>query len=441
LNLASRCGVERPTIYLEVMKPDTYRRLGELLVENAVISERQLQVALAQQRLSKRRLGDLLVERGIVDEMSIARCLAAQYSHPLIDLDAVTVDPTIAAALVPEHAVTLRALPFGRTEDGIAVAIADPVDLGATDRLCFLLRTRLDLYVAPAGTLLRHIRYAYGLSDESPKLSAPEASKAPRRFGRISLRLRFADAALFDAYDSLLDRKVSLICRRSACPSPEMTQIVRAAAGTSDRGIIGVHDLTEEGDYVWIVTEPLPINNLGRVLRVQGPRSVAASSEIVAALSEAVDVMGTGGRNHAWVCPDNVFLADAGPVLAPIVPPPVGYRADGEHDVPTGRQAVHALGVLLEGCLLRPYTTDEESLPYQMHEILFRALGTDEVNHYEAPIELAEALRSYDWAALTRPGATTTMEERSQLLEAMDGALASEPKQSFWGWLFGRRAA
>ena len=423
------------------MKPDTYRRLGELLVENAVISERQLQVALAQQRASKRKLGDLLVERGVTDELSIARCLAEQYSLPLIDLDSISVDPTIAAALGPEHAVTLRALPFGRTEDGIAVAISDPVDLAATDQLYFLLRTRLDIYVAPAGTLLRHIRFAYGLSDESPRLAAPEATKAPRRFGRISLRLRFADAALFDAYDSLLDRKVSLICRRSACPSPEMTQIVRAAAGTCDRGIVGVHDLTEEGDYVWIVTEPLPANNLGRVLRVQGPRSVAASADIVAALSEAVDMMGTGGRNHAWVCPDNVFLSDTGPMLAPIVPPPMGYRADGEHEIPTGRQAVHALGSMLESCLLRPYTTEEEALPYQMHEILFRALGTDERNLYEAPIELAEALRSYNWTALTRPGATTTMEERAQLLDAMEGELVSEPKQSFWGWLFGRRAA
>src|SRR5579863_6504360 len=100
------------------MKADTYRRLGELLVENRVISERQLQIALAQQRLSKRRLGDLLVERGMVDEKSIAKCLAEQYSHPMVDLDAVTIDPTIAAALGPEHAVTLRALPFGRTEDG-----------------------------------------------------------------------------------------------------------------------------------------------------------------------------------------------------------------------------------------------------------------------------------------------------------------------------------
>lgn len=423
------------------MKPDTYRRLGEFLVEHAVISERQLHVALAQQRASKRRLGDLLVERGVADEVSIARCLAEQYSHPLVDLDSVAVDPTVAAALSPEDAVTLRALPFGRTEDGIAVAISDPVDFAGTDQLYFLLRTRLDLYVAPVGTLLRHIRFAYGLSDESPKLSAPEAAKAPRRFARISLRLRFADAALFDAYDALLDRKVSLICRRSACPSPAMTEIVRAAAGTCDRGIVGVHDLCEEGDYVWIVTEPLPVSNLGRVLRVQGPRTVAASADIVAAVSEAVDMMGAGGRNHAWVCPDNVFLGDAGPILAPIVPPRGVYRADIEQDCPTGRQAVHSLGVMLENCLLRPYTTDEETLPYQMHEILFRALGTDENNLYEAPIELAEALRSYNWTALTQPGATATIGERAQLLEPMEGALGSEPKQGFWSWLFGRRAA
>lgn len=423
------------------MKPDTYRRLGELLVERAVISERQLQVALAQQRASKRRLGDLLVERGIADELSIARCLAEQYKHPIVDLDFETVDPAIAAALSPDNAVNLRALPFARTQDGIAVAISDPVDFQATDQLYFLLRTRLELHVAPVGTLMRHIRYAYGLTDESPRLAAPEAARAPRRFARINLRLRFADAAIFDAYDALLDRKVSLICRRANPPSPEVNEIIRAAAATSDKGIVAVHDLCEEGGYLWTVTEPIPLSNLGRVLRVQGPRPVPVAADIVATIAESVDIMGTGGRNHAWVCPDNVFLGDHGPVLAPCVTPPLGYGPDGEHDMPTGRQAVHALGAMLEACLLRPYTTEEEALPYQMHEILFRALGTDERNLYEAPIELAEALRSYNWTALTRPGATTTMEERAQLLDAIENASETETKQSFWGWLFGRRAA
>ncbi|HLK14502.1 MAG TPA: hypothetical protein VKT78_06830, partial [Fimbriimonadaceae bacterium] len=249
-------------------------------------------------------------------------------------------------------------------------------------------------------------------------------------------------AAVFDAYDALLDRQVSLICRRSDCPSLEMTHIVRAAAGTSHSGIVPVHDLTEEGGYVWIVTAPIPVYNLGRVLRVQGPRGIVASAEVVATLAEAVDMMGTAGRNHAWVCADNVFFGDEGPVLAPVVPPPSGYRIEAENEIPTGRQAVHALGSLLESCLLRPYTTEEETLPYQMHEILFRALGTDERNHYEAPIELAEALRSYDWAAITRPGATTTMEERSQLLDGMEEEdVEEEPRQTFWSWLFGRRAA
>src|SRR5579872_3167148 len=275
------------------MKPDTYRRLGELLVDHAVITERQLQVALAQQRASKRKLGDILVERGVVDELSIAQCLAEQYSHPLVDLDTVTVDQAVAAALSPEHAVTLRALPFARTEDGIAVAISDPVDPAATDQLYFLLRTRLELHVAPIGSLLRQIRFTYGLTDESSRLASPEASRAPRRFARISLRIRFKDAAVFDAYDALLDRQVSLICRRSDCPSLEMTHIVRAAAGTSHSGIVPVHDLTEEGGYVWIVTAPIPVYNLGRVLRVQGPRGIVASAEVVATLAEAVDMMGT----------------------------------------------------------------------------------------------------------------------------------------------------
>jgi hypothetical protein len=423
------------------MKPDTYRRLGELLVERAIISERQLQVALTEQRAGKRRLGDVLVERGYADEMAIAKCLADQYSHPLVDLGTLTIDPSVAAALSPENAVTLRALPFARTEDGLAVAISDPVDPATTDQLYSLLKTRLELHVAPIGALGRQIRFAYGLSDEAPGLTAPEASKAPRRFANVQLRLRSEYGALFDAYDALLDRRVSLFCRPTGSSNSETTEIARAAAATCDPAIAAIHDLMEEKEFTWTVMEPLPVDNLGRILKVRGPRQVPEAAEIVATVAEAVDAMGRSGRNHTWACPDNIFLGAHGAILAPMSPAPPAYRMRDGASEPTARDAVHALGTLLEACLLKPYSTDEEELPFQMREILFRALGTDESDAFEAPIEIADELRSYNWVSITKHRANTTREEREQLLHAMEGTLEHQPKLTFWDWLFGRSAA
>lgn len=44
------------------------KRLGDLLVENNIISQDQLLEALAEQRKSKRKLGDLLISQGYITE-------------------------------------------------------------------------------------------------------------------------------------------------------------------------------------------------------------------------------------------------------------------------------------------------------------------------------------------------------------------------------------
>jgi hypothetical protein len=52
--------------------------LGELLVERGLLSNVQLNIALAQQKQSGRRLGEVLIELGYVSEPALARTLLEQ---------------------------------------------------------------------------------------------------------------------------------------------------------------------------------------------------------------------------------------------------------------------------------------------------------------------------------------------------------------------------
>lgn len=63
---------------MEAAREISWRPLGELFVEKGIVSEEQLEQALAEQAAMGGRLGDKLVELGFVTRHALARLLAEQ---------------------------------------------------------------------------------------------------------------------------------------------------------------------------------------------------------------------------------------------------------------------------------------------------------------------------------------------------------------------------
>ncbi|MGD8936551.1 MAG: MSHA biogenesis protein MshE, partial [Thiogranum sp.] len=74
-------------------------RIGDLLVEQKMISEAQLQQALAEQKKSGRKLGRVLVESGFVDEDKLLQLLSDQLDMPYVNLTRFELDPDLVARL------------------------------------------------------------------------------------------------------------------------------------------------------------------------------------------------------------------------------------------------------------------------------------------------------------------------------------------------------
>lgn len=111
------------------------KRLGDLLVEEGIITEAQVEQALAAQKSTGRKLGDALIELGFLSEQQMLSFLSQQLAIPLIDLSRANVDVE-AVQLLPEvHARRLRALVIGRQGDTLRVAMSDPADLFAQESL------------------------------------------------------------------------------------------------------------------------------------------------------------------------------------------------------------------------------------------------------------------------------------------------------------------
>ena len=117
------------------MRLQLRKRLGDLLVEENIVTEQQIEQALAAQRTTGRKLGATLIQLGFLTEKQMLTFLSQQLDIPLVDLNRANIDAS-AVQLLPEvHARRLRALVLSQQGSTIRVAMSDPGDLAAQEAL------------------------------------------------------------------------------------------------------------------------------------------------------------------------------------------------------------------------------------------------------------------------------------------------------------------
>jgi type IV pilus assembly protein PilB len=123
--------------------------LGALLVRDGLVSEDELEAALAQQPGSGKRLGEVLVDRGTVTRTQVARVLAEQHELPFIELAESEVQIEAAMLLSEDLARRYSALPVSiLPDDALLVAVADPTNVMHSDELRLALGAQLRFGVA-----------------------------------------------------------------------------------------------------------------------------------------------------------------------------------------------------------------------------------------------------------------------------------------------------
>jgi MSHA biogenesis protein MshE len=147
-------------------------RIGDLLVEHKVISQNQLQEALAAQKKSGRKLGRVLVEIGYVDEDRLLVLLSEQLDIPYVDLSRFELDPEVITRLPETLARRYRALVLKATPTGLLVGMGDPTDIFAFDELVRVLKTSVQIACVKESDLLRNIDLVYQNSDQLRSLAS-----------------------------------------------------------------------------------------------------------------------------------------------------------------------------------------------------------------------------------------------------------------------------
>ncbi len=136
-------------------------RLGELLIESGLVDLGDVLAALEQKKQgTTQRLGRLLVDRGILSERELTAVLARQHSLEVVDLRDVEPDPE-ALALVPDAvAHRLRILPLAVDGSVVTVAVADGTEETA-DEVRRILQRPVLFRLAAQSDLTRAVDSSY----------------------------------------------------------------------------------------------------------------------------------------------------------------------------------------------------------------------------------------------------------------------------------------
>jgi len=137
-------------------------RLGDILVETNVISETQLQLGVDHHRRTGLRLGDALLQLGFVNEEMLKLALCTQLDVAFVDLDRFSIDRGLAALLPKAFAQQHRILPVARVDDVLTVGLADPTDGWIAENIEAMTGCQVRLVMSTDAAFQRAFTRVYG---------------------------------------------------------------------------------------------------------------------------------------------------------------------------------------------------------------------------------------------------------------------------------------
>lgn len=109
--------------------------LGQRLLDNGLIDEQQLDLALREQKRQRRKLGEVLIDLGFVEPGVITDALATEAKTEVVDVLGAVIDPEVMALIDYDTARRHRVIPLEKDGNTLIIALADAFDVVAIDQI------------------------------------------------------------------------------------------------------------------------------------------------------------------------------------------------------------------------------------------------------------------------------------------------------------------
>ncbi len=193
----------------------THRNIGEVLVEEGVLSRGELEEVVEKSRLRNLPLEEILFKLGYISRDQLGAVLAKVYGCEFIDLRSRRIDEKALAAVPPAIALSLRALPIAMEENTLSVAVAGPFSERPLEAIVRSLRQasgkEIRTVLCSPGALDDALRRQYAAQPERPDHGTDEIKSILE-----SIKLEGTGATARSEYEELYDvGQTALIAVRS----------------------------------------------------------------------------------------------------------------------------------------------------------------------------------------------------------------------------------
>ena len=147
------------------MNPRKKIRIGDLLVENKIISQQQLDLTLLEQKKSGRKLGQILINNGCLREDALLTFISQQLSVPFVELAHYKFEAEVVKLLPEIYARRFRAIALKDRGTAVLIGMADPTNLFAFDEIARVMNRSIELAVVREQELLDTLERVYRQTD------------------------------------------------------------------------------------------------------------------------------------------------------------------------------------------------------------------------------------------------------------------------------------
>lgn len=129
-------------------------RIAEALIEDGLVSQKQVDDLLEVQKKEGTRLLKLLIEKSFITEVDLAVSMGRVLNVPPVNLGRTGIPMDLAALVPKEVALNHKVIPVARLENRLFIAMADPLNVLALDDVKRITRLDVSPMIAPEKAII-----------------------------------------------------------------------------------------------------------------------------------------------------------------------------------------------------------------------------------------------------------------------------------------------
>lgn len=235
-------------------------KVGSMLIQERIITEAQLEEALRNQVIFGGKIGTNLIELGYITAELLSDALSRHKGFPQAKPSELhSIRPEVIALITAEIAKKHQVIPVSLDKKRLTVAMSDPCDIAAIDRLSFMTGMYINPVVIPELLLIMALERYYKIRRETryiaiakdmkrdPRAEEPQEINeipAPEANPEKKFEEEFIEIPEFDGFDKVEipdapESKKHIPTQEEIVDAYNLTDMCTALAGATSRDAIG----------------------------------------------------------------------------------------------------------------------------------------------------------------------------------------------------------